>query len=993
MQGDFDRMTFQRSKHYRLVMRQQGRVDVAADWNEQQRILRHYGETEAMDVIGQSGVPQPIPPAPGGFKVGVAAAGNDLTLTAGRIYVDGILCENEADSSLLAQPDLPAVPVPAALAAWSIGGTPLPPADGSYIAYLQVWLRHISALDDAFIRESALGGPDTATRAKIVWQLKLQPGNSCAGFVPPAAPAGTMAARTGPVADGGPCVIPPTAGYRRLQNQLYRIEIHRGGAGFNSVTFKWSRDNGTVVTRILGGGGTKTLTVRDIGPDDYLGFHAGDWVEIVDDVSELNRASGRLYRIASPPVDQNTIELDLAASGGVAPVIDLVKNPKLRRWDQVAVPGGPDLSNGVPIAPVTADGWIPLEDGLQVRFIDGASYRTGDYWHVAARTAIDGDTGNLNWPPDANPRAPQGIRDHYCPLAVVTALNGRFVAEPPPTDCRKLFPPLTALNTDCQCCAVTLDPKKDWQAVLQKLLDEANGQRIIDASICFQVGDFVVTRPIKLNGRGNLKITGGGPGTRILAPRFETALEFSGYASVAVSDLHAETGRTGIFGDGMKNLGGVLTFRDCQSVHVHRVTLRGADGIRKAASAILVENQPPAAARGVAAGAAAPAATLSTSVRIHHCDIEVGQYQVGILVVNAARVQIEDNRIGMHPAARPVKFTRLMENVRLRGEYRRLIVHEQAQSAGPKARNKHAWLRKPLIPVDELQLTLAAGEGKRLTLGYQPVKITANNRQGVEETFTFQTPEPLVRPWQELFKGTRRGGRRTLTLRGEVQKLADRLLADAAFRKNQAIGDRARNSPWIEFWRLLMSAASAAPAVGAQGIVVGGSFATDVRIRDNSIAACAEAIHVGLSHRGAGRGDAGQSDSAANVAIRGNSIDLLVPIAIRQRGGIFVGNCDNLIIEDNLIVSSQRRAAEMGIDGICVFGFLGRLMLVRQNRLRRLPGGIYVQPLNAAPAPAPAQPNAPTTRWLVGDNLIEGGGVRREGPGGSAVIDANNVSI
>jgi hypothetical protein len=36
-----------------------------------------------------------------------------------------------------------------------------------------VWERHITTVEDDSIREKALGGPDTATRTKVVWQVKL----------------------------------------------------------------------------------------------------------------------------------------------------------------------------------------------------------------------------------------------------------------------------------------------------------------------------------------------------------------------------------------------------------------------------------------------------------------------------------------------------------------------------------------------------------------------------------------------------------------------------------------------------------------------------------------------------------------------------------------------------------------------------------------------------------------------------------------------------
>jgi hypothetical protein len=41
--------------------------------------------------------------------------------------------------------------------------------------YLDVWQRHLTALDDDYIREKALADLDTATRLKTVWQVRMLP--------------------------------------------------------------------------------------------------------------------------------------------------------------------------------------------------------------------------------------------------------------------------------------------------------------------------------------------------------------------------------------------------------------------------------------------------------------------------------------------------------------------------------------------------------------------------------------------------------------------------------------------------------------------------------------------------------------------------------------------------------------------------------------------------------------------------------------------------
>jgi hypothetical protein len=85
--GDYSRKTFNREKHYSGVQMQQGRVQVDADWNEQLDIQLYRTETEAVDVIGPSGVPKKN----NGFKIGATPDGHDLTIAAGRIYVEGLL--------------------------------------------------------------------------------------------------------------------------------------------------------------------------------------------------------------------------------------------------------------------------------------------------------------------------------------------------------------------------------------------------------------------------------------------------------------------------------------------------------------------------------------------------------------------------------------------------------------------------------------------------------------------------------------------------------------------------------------------------------------------------------------------------------------------------------------------------------------------------------------------------------------------------------------
>jgi hypothetical protein len=197
----------------------------------------------------------------------------DYLIKKGHYYVDGILCENEGitknglgEGVKASQQD--------DLQIWEMDGQeytslPKPGVFGVYIVYLDVWERHLTFLDDPRIRDVALMGTDTATRAKIVWQAKIlqhvgEPFN-CLSQPPDwkktvAHSTGTMQARARPAQPSSqPCVLPPEAGYTGLGNQLYRVEIHDAGeispphepSQASRPTFKWSRDNGVVVSKIL----------------------------------------------------------------------------------------------------------------------------------------------------------------------------------------------------------------------------------------------------------------------------------------------------------------------------------------------------------------------------------------------------------------------------------------------------------------------------------------------------------------------------------------------------------------------------------------------------------------------------------------------------------------------------------------------------------------------------------------------------------------------
>jgi hypothetical protein len=225
-------------------------------------------------------------------------------------------------------------------------------------------------------------------------------------------PFGRLTARARrPPQDDSPCAINPESRYRGPENQLYRVEIHEGGtfpapAGASAPSFKWSRENGSVIFPIESIAGA-TVVVERLGRDDRLTLVTGDWVEVVDDEYVLNNRAEPLLRVVSVDPETRTVQLSSAPAALVGGVQG--RHPLLRRWDGAGtVALNPDPASG---------GYLALEDGVEVRFSNG-EYRTSDYWILPARTA----TGDVEWPGpfgDPQPVPPHGVVHAYAPLAVI----------------------------------------------------------------------------------------------------------------------------------------------------------------------------------------------------------------------------------------------------------------------------------------------------------------------------------------------------------------------------------------------------------------------------------------------------------------------------------------------------------------------------------------------------------------------------------------------
>jgi len=480
MKGDFSRDTFDPAKHFTRVLMQQGRVMLDSDWNEQGSLLLHYLRSLAADLIGPHGGPQNVC----GFKIMTAADLNsscapetpetegaddlrgrtlarNFLIGSGRYYVGGLLCENPRVATYATEARLPALAQPD-LAAGEL-------ADGAYLVYLDAWEHHVTALEDESIREVALGaqGPDTATRARVAWQVRalrtaefervecgnIQESNQWKTLLATLQPEhrGLLSAKADEPDDPDsfePCTLSPDARFRGAENQLYRVEIHRGGrvGDARPPTFKWSRENGSVMLPVSTVAGQQ-VTLDRLGRDARSGVQVGDWVEVFDeDLTRRDRPTPLLRVTEVNPVDMVvTLDGEPHDAPDAGERAEPMRNPLLRRWDQKEGDprrGGLELRDGAALVKEGRgdEGWLELEDGIRIKFEPNGNYRAGDYWLIPARTA----TGDVEWPGEVGrpePRPPHGVTHFYAPLARIEVGGGGVTVR---ADYRRRFVPLAA---------------------------------------------------------------------------------------------------------------------------------------------------------------------------------------------------------------------------------------------------------------------------------------------------------------------------------------------------------------------------------------------------------------------------------------------------------------------------------------------------------------------------------------------------------------------
>jgi hypothetical protein len=409
----------------------------------------------------------------------VIMGGDGTAEGAGRFYGHGAAALKASHETYLNQPDLPAAD-PAVLAPVAAGQTRID------WAYLELFERALTYVEQPDMRESALEGADTCTRTQLVAQVRILngapiPATPGAEPAPPAAQfaqlprhgGGKLSTKDTPAAALDPCADPCEPSilgpYVGEDNRLFRVEVHASGdlGGATPAWLKWSRDNGAVTSALIADAAAGATAAVVEKPEL---FAPGDLIELSDDLVELgtgpyapnadprSRTRGELRRIVTVNLQTRTISwADAGASNPArhAPLpqpLRVAYHAKITHWDGE-------------FAAATGD--RVLADGVTIE-LTGSGLLAGDYWLFTTRTV----TRSVELLIEAPPR---GTRRGYYLLAAIRRSRAPAGAEQVIVDdLRPRFAPLPQLDAS----RIAYDPGAcaripDWDQVqtVQQAID------------------------------------------------------------------------------------------------------------------------------------------------------------------------------------------------------------------------------------------------------------------------------------------------------------------------------------------------------------------------------------------------------------------------------------------------------------------------------------------------------------------------------------------
>ena len=801
MTGDFTSVPLRDADRWTSARMQQGRVLLDTDWNLNLDGAERDARQLALDAIGPAGVPA----GSTGFEIKLV--GGKLVVSAGEMWVGGLLARNPSDLAYDAQPEIPALPT-----------------SGLVQVYLDAFVEEVQAAEDPELLDPALDGVDTTTRTRVGWRVharSIEVDTCNTDDLGAGLSSGLLdVTRTSGPISPDPCA-PPDDPRAKLPDGLLRIEVIDAGDE-NTARFAWSYADGCDAVAAQVAGAAVTLA-----PSPSTTFAMGDLVE----VSTLARRADRRDHGALLTVANVTPQAggDLVTLGAASAVTGNPPGTCLRRWDGQTV----GAAGGVTATLAGADVGIAFT-------ARAGNYLVGDWWGVRVRgSAADAVETRTAAPPD-------GVLHTVASLAVVNMSTPEVLH-----DCRPTFPSLTGLD-DCT-CTVTAFPGDDLQAAVDRLPDDGG-------ELCLAAGLYPLRAPLKIARKRRVVVTGVGPATVLRAIGDEAAIAALQCVDIEITNLRAEGGRARDRAE--RHLLGALSFLGCIDVRVDNCEVSCPDNVGRDQSGIYV----------------APGLDRQQTDRVTISDnrLEIGDQQVGVLVVSAAESTITGNRVAL---------------------------------AGPSD-------EKPRPTRD------VAGE----LSGFLATHVLAAEKEGGTE---------IALPDEQKAHVT--GGTQVKRLAAEWGKQATGASLKKAASPREAF-KRFAFSALVEPHQATISKASAGFLVDAvrtarsigQGIVVAGERADRVRVVGNHVLFAIQGIHVGL---GGGKDD---ERTAGQVVISDNTVENLVPFFwSRQRHAIYVGSSSSTTLVDNhahLGRGSFLKSADLRgtpVEAVRIWGRLGSWLSVR----------------------------------------------------------------
>ena len=652
---DISRVAFDPKKHYAGVRMQQGRVLTDDDWNENERIENEERRRSRVDIIGPYGSPDQ------GFEVTNLhfAPGEpiDFAILQGQIYLGGLHLQMDRVDSFRNQMDWEHVPKKLGVAPTVDKLNTFSGKERFDLIYLEAWQQAVSAMEDQSLFEPALGGPDTTTRVRNMRRVSMQE-NIQSGKCSKA----WHTLRKVWEKEGKGHInrqherIPQTklkvsiaTTYQGVENQAIRVQI----VNQNEIT--WGFDNAAPLYRVqISAKDRRILQILTPPKDQYHWPQSGQTVEILPWSANLNNdqkiaEQTGVFRLVSTSYSPDKGEFELLTPLSISDIPEQ-EFYFLRVWNRGATSfSSGETANTNPLVRLNSNGFTLLgHTGLGVTILGPRI--PGDYWVIAARP----ESSNLiiPWEAEHTGISPHGVRRFYAPLAIIRwFIKDKKVQGEILCDCRKHFPPLIGIRAEDvrfdnysnipdfaqsetvqdamqvlynrqKTCTLVAIPGSNWQDIFKQIPDGG------DARVCFQVGTYDLEEGILLKDKGNITFAGCGDGTEIIVKGIESAFTFENCKNITIRDISATSLIAGITSKN-NHLNGIFSILHCESTTIENITLTCADGPFKCATCVTIRNVKQKKSR----------------VSIQNSKLKIGKNQIGILIVNTEKCNIQSNYI------------------------------------------------------------------------------------------------------------------------------------------------------------------------------------------------------------------------------------------------------------------------------------------------------------------------------------------------------------